>query len=106
MGSKNANYSRSADIDVFNAAPCIAIVSLDAQLPQNLPLPQGRVYYQVTILQEHISPDRRFIRFGDIEGDEIMGWKGIDDLCIHEVLLNIQDLETVPIINQKRYEVN
>lgn len=43
-------------------------------------------YYQVTIDPRKISPSGDFIRFGDTQGDEIVGWQRCKALTVVEVL--------------------
>lgn len=43
-------------------------------------------YYQVTIDRENISPSGDFIRFGGTNGDEITGWRPLDDIVIEETI--------------------
>ena len=48
--------------------------------------PNRAPYFQVTINPDHISPDGKYIRFGDISGDEIVGWVELEEIDIHSVL--------------------
>lgn len=43
-------------------------------------------YFQVTIDPEHISPSGEFIRFGNYQGDEIVGWQRCKAITLVEVL--------------------
>lgn len=43
-------------------------------------------YYQVTIDPACISPSGEFIRFGQTQGDEILGWQRAAAITIVEVL--------------------
>ena len=54
-------------------------------------------YYQVTIDPEKVSPCGKFIRFGNNDGDELIGWQKADSLTVVCVLGYWQD-ETKPIL--------
>lgn len=43
-------------------------------------------YFQVTIDPAYVSPSGDYIRFGQNQGDEIMGWQRIAALTVIEVL--------------------
>ncbi|MFA6041798.1 MAG: hypothetical protein WC733_09880 [Methylophilus sp.] len=43
-------------------------------------------YFQVTIDPNMISPSGEYIRFGQNQGDEIMGWQRVESLTVVEVL--------------------
>ena len=45
-------------------------------------------YFQVTVDPNHISPDGKYIRFGDVSGDEIVGWVELAEIDIHSVLFD------------------
>lgn len=55
-------------------------------------------YYQVTIDPKCISPSGKFIRFGNVQGDEIMGWQRAEALTVVEVLGKWEN-ETPPLLN-------
>lgn len=39
-------------------------------------------YYQVTVDPEHFSADGLFVRFGEYDGDEIIGWQRADAIYV------------------------
>ena len=43
-------------------------------------------YYQVTIDPRLMSPSKEFVRFGTIQGDEIVGWRPVQDVIVEEIL--------------------
>lgn len=43
-------------------------------------------YYQVTIDPSQVSPNKNYIRFGNNQGDEILGWQRVDALTVVEIL--------------------
>jgi len=55
-------------------------------------------YYQVTIDPKCISPSGKFIRFGHVQGDEIMGWQRAEALTVVEILGKWEN-ETSPLLN-------
>lgn len=62
-----------------------------------VPMPR-LVFYQVTLDPGQISPSGDFIRLGDNQGDEIMGWQPVESLEIIETLARYEGdtLHTVP----------
>ena len=56
------------------------------QAPQN-----PACLLQVAVLSSKLSPSKKLIRFGDTQGDEIMGWTKIDCLEVVEVLGTLSD---------------
>jgi hypothetical protein len=59
---------------------------------------QPATYYQVTIDPEKVSPCGRFIRFGNNDGDEIIGWQKADRMTIVSILAEWIDAKTPPLI--------
>lgn len=60
-------------------------------------------YYQVTIDPNNpdlYSPSTDYIRFGNVQGDEIQGWKPMGNIVIDEILMEYQ--EAVPYKNLKK----
>lgn len=43
-------------------------------------------YFQVTIDPAMVSPSGEYIRFGENQGDEIMGWQRVEALTVLEIL--------------------
>lgn len=86
-------------LDIYNVGNCVAIVSLRAM--EGDPRPQ--TYYQVTIDQSKFTDDKSFIRFGDVNGDELTGWRPVTDINVHKVLHEYEN--EIPYINQPTVEV-
>lgn len=108
MGIEERNQTKQQNLDIYNLSPCVAIVSLDNDLPP-VPTMMAPVYYQVTILREKISDSGEFIRFGDVEGDEILGWKAVKDIAIQEVLFEFSKKDgdyDIPFIERPMVEVS
>lgn len=51
-------------------------------------------YFQVTIDPHLISPSGEFIRFGNNNGDEIIGWQRSEAITIVEILGSYGDSDT------------
>lgn len=67
--------------------PILAIVRLKPENKEKRDL--GGVltpYYQVTIDPANLSPSKEYLRFGSVQGDEIMGWRPVEDVLVEEVL--------------------
>ena len=81
--------------DVIETMPTaqICIVSFNSQ-----PLHTRQIYYQVTISRDHLSPLKDFIRFGDVNGDELTGWLPLQELDLHEVLAEYLPGAALPYI--------
>lgn len=80
--------------------PICAIVKFRDDLIVGKEIPQNpSVHFQVTIRADKVSPSGRFIRFGETQGDELLGWMRRDYLEIVEVLgnTNIADGTVTPI---------
>jgi hypothetical protein len=63
------------------------------------PVPVPRlVFYQVTLDPNQISPSGQYIRIGDTQGDEILGWQPVESLEIIETLAKFDgaNLVTIP----------
>lgn len=43
-------------------------------------------YYRVTIDPSNLTPSGAFIRFGDTQGDELTGFRPIEDILVEEVI--------------------
>ena len=71
-----------------------AIVQFRSDLVYGKDIPQmPAVMCQVTVRPDKISPSRDLIRFGDTQGDELVGWMRRDYLQVVEVLGTV-DVET------------
>ena len=67
--------------------PVCAIVKFRDDLIFGKDIPQQPcIYLQVTLRADKVSPSGRFIRFGETQGDELMGWMRRDYIDIIEVL--------------------
>lgn len=55
-------------------------------------------YYQVTIDPEKVSPCGRFIRFGNNDGDEIVGWQKAKCMTVVSILAEWPNNETKPLM--------
>jgi hypothetical protein len=66
-------------------------------VPQN-----PAVYFQVTIDPNKVSPSKRFIRFGDTQGDEVVGWQVREYIVVLEVLGVLRDGITVVPLEQQQ----
>lgn len=74
------------DIDTLKR-PVVAIVCFRGQLEAAEKIPGMRaIHYQVSIDPKSLSPSREFIRFGEIHGDEIVGWIPVEEIVVLEVL--------------------
>jgi len=69
---------------------CRAIVRFGPETPTSGMRPSE--YYQVTIDPNMVSPDAKFIRFGQHDYDEIVGWQRIDAITVCEVLAETPDV--------------
>jgi hypothetical protein len=56
-------------------------------------------FYQVTIDPANLSPTKEFIRFGKVHGDEIMGWRPVEDVVVEEVMGEYEDGCAPPLIS-------
>ena len=99
MAGKFPNTTKSKNLDIYNIGNCIAIVCL--RPIEGDPRPQ--VYYQVTIDQSKFTDDKAFIRFGDVHGDELVGWRKVTDIEVHHILHEY--IGEIPYINQPKVEV-
>lgn len=43
-------------------------------------------YYRVTIDPSNLTPSGAFIRFGDTHGDELTGFRPIEDILVEEII--------------------
>lgn len=79
--------------------PILAIVRLKPENKEKRDI--GGVltpYYQVTIDPAHLAPSKEFIRFGKVHGDEIMGWRPVDDIIVEEVLGEYEEACSPPLV--------
>jgi len=64
------------------------------------------VHYQVTMYPEHnegktqLSPTGDFIRFGEVQGDELTGWQDTSNIVMDEMLFNYESMSAVPFNKQ------
>ena len=67
--------------------PVCCIVKFRSDLKFGIDIPQNpALLCQVTVRQDKISPSRKLIRFGETNGDELVGWMRRDYLEVVEVL--------------------
>jgi hypothetical protein len=67
--------------------PILAIVRLKPENKEKRDLAGVLTpFYQVTINPQAMSPSREFIRFGSVHGDELMGWRPVEDIIVEEVI--------------------
>lgn len=67
--------------------PICCIVKFRDDLVFGKDIPQNPcILMQVTLRKDKISPSKRLIRFGETNGDELMGWMRRDYLEIIEIL--------------------
>ena len=57
-------------------------------------IPPREIHYQVTVDPEALSASERFIRFGNLPGDELTGWMPLDTIELVEVLATNGRLNT------------
>ena len=73
----------------------VAIVTLNS----NVPHPNMRTpYFQATISPSRVKDD--YIRFGDISGDELVGWFELKEIDIHSVLFEYADTASLNLVGQ------
>lgn len=67
--------------------PILAIIRLNSENKERRDF-AGMLtpYYRVTIDPTNLTPSGAFIRFGDTAGDELMGFRPIEDVLIEEVI--------------------
>tara|TARA_R110000796_G_scaffold215784_2_gene331805 strand:- start:572 stop:910 length:339 start_codon:yes stop_codon:yes gene_type:complete len=63
------------------------------------------VHYSVTLYpskdgRTQLSPSSEFIRFGDVQGDEIQGWQPASNIAMDETLFTYDGMESVPFQTQ------
>jgi hypothetical protein len=80
--------------------PVVAIVKfrddVGPVVPQN-----PAVHFQVTIDRNKVSPSSQFIRLGEHQGDEILGWQRREYLQVCEVLGAKAGDQVIPIPLEK-----
>jgi len=59
------------------------------------------VNLQVTLIADKVSASGKFIRLGETQGDEIMGWVHVDALEVLEVLGELDGATVTPIPKQE-----
>lgn len=55
-------------------------------------------YFQVTIDPRHVSKSGDFIRLGQTQGDEIVGWQRVAALTVVEVLAEFEDEQPPSVV--------
>lgn len=81
--------------------PIVAIVRFAK--PDFLPeaeyeAPRAGKFFQVTIDPKSLSGSKEFIRFGEVHGDEIMGWQEVASIVVEEVLATFTEGQDPPRI--------
>lgn len=71
--------------------PIHAIITVRTRMP----MPR-EVYYAVTIDPAKKSQSGNFIRLGNVQGDEFVGWVPVDDIDVREILGEFEVGEHVP----------
>lgn len=67
--------------------PILAIIRLKPEnLEQRTMAAVLTPYYQVTIDPARLSPSQEFIEFGQAIGDQLVGWRPVEDVIVEEVL--------------------
>lgn len=69
----------------------VVIIRFGAETPTSGMRPSE--YYQVTVDPSKVSPSGEYIRFGNNQGDEILGWQKVSAMTVLEVLGEWEDDE-------------
>lgn len=73
-----------AEVLKDNQGPVVSIITLAHESSKDFPL-QHTVLYMVTLDPANCSPSGQFIRFEGV-GNDIFGWKRVDEIEVHEIL--------------------